>query len=399
MKKRVQLELEMSEKRERLNAILSTADNEVTDEMRAEMSTLTKRLQEIEPELRAAIVADITAPGPNDSESREKRTLEQRCSLGTFMDAIFEQRALEGAEAELATQLKLEPGMIPVAMLRDRNEHRAVTPAPAEVGTDQMPIIDAVFPQAAASFLNISQPTVGVGQKLWPITATSATVHTPAENAPAANTTGSFSAEAVEGRRMQASFFFSEESKGKFAGMEDALRRNLSAALSDSLDRQIIAGNDGLLVDGVLDAHDAAKQTDYATYRNALGYGRVDGTWAGSISDIRLLMGAPTYGHSSAQFRSNNAGDRAALEDLMQVTGGVRVSAHVPPVANKKQNALVRLGSRMDAVAPIWEGIRIIPDELTLLDEGQIKITAIMLYNFQLLRAGGFWKQAVQVAA
>ena len=33
-------------------------------------------------------------------------------------------------------------------------------------------------------------------------------------------------------------------------------------------------------------------------------------------------MGAATFRHAAAAFRSDNAGDRAALEDLMAVTGG-----------------------------------------------------------------------------
>ena len=57
--------------------------------------------------------------------------------------------------------------------------------------------------------------------------------------------------------------------------------------------------------------------------------------------------------------------DRSALDRLMEVTGGVRVSAHVPAAAVNKQNAIVRRGMRRDAVAPIWEGVSLIPDEIS----------------------------------
>ena len=49
-------------------------------------------------------------------------------------------------------------------------------------------------------------------------------------------------------------------------------------------------------------------------------------------------------------FRSTNAGDRAALEDLMAVTGGVKVSAHVPAVSGNKQNVIIRLGNSAEIV-------------------------------------------------
>ena len=45
-------------------------------------------------------------------------------------------------------------------------------------------------------------------------------------------------------------------------------------------------------------------------------------------------------------------------------------------------------------VAPIWEGITIIPDEVTKAKAGQVVITAIMLHAVKVLRtAGGLIKQ------
>ena len=49
-------------------------------------------------------------------------------------------------------------------------------------------------------------------------------------------------------------------------------------------------------------------------------------------------------------------------------------------------------------VAPIWEGVTIIPDEVTKAASGQIVITAVMLYAVKLLRADGFYKQETQHA-
>ena len=82
----------------------------------------------------------------------------------------------------------------------------------------------------------------------------------------------------------------------------------------------------------------------------------------------------------------------------MGMTGGVRVSAHVPAVASEKQNAIIRLGMRRDMVAPIWENIAFIPDEITKAGEGQIVITAVMLHAVKILRVGGFYKVETQHA-
>ena len=67
-------------------------------------------------------------------------------------------------------------------------------------------------------------------------------------------------------------------------------------------------------------------------------------------------------------------------------------------LASNKQNAVIRLGSRRDMTAPVWEGITLIPDSVTLADKGQIKITAVMLHAVKILREAGFYKQQLQHA-
>ena len=108
-------------------------------------------------------------------------------------------------------------------------------------------------------------------------------------------------------------------------------------------------------------------------------------------------MGSEAYAHAGTTYRHQNADD-LAIDRLMAITGGVRVSAHVPGEAGNKQDAVIRLGMRRDAVAPIWEGVNLIVDEVTLADEGQVKLTAVMLYAFKILRADGFYKQETQHA-
>ena len=390
------LQLRQSETRQSLNVLLAL--DELTDEQRAEMATLTTSMQNLEVETRAAIVAEgdptVTA-SDDDTAAREMRALIDGASIGAIFGATLEHRATEGQTAELQQHLRLSPNQVPLALLM---EHRAVTPAPASVAQNQAEIIPAVFPASCAAFLGVAMPTVGVGEAVYPVLTTSATTHTPAENAAAAETTGAFSADVLSPSRLQASFFYSREDRARFAGMDSALRQNLGDALSDALDKQILVGSEGLLTGTKLPNHDAAAVTTYANYRSELGYARVDGKFAGSVGDIKIVMGSATYGHCAGVFRSANAGDRAALEDLMGVTGGVKVSAHVPAAtgANKKQEAVIRLGSRRDMVSPIWEGISLIPDEITKAANGQIVITAIMLHAVKILRADGFYKQQTQ---
>ena len=397
MKISQKIALEMSTKREALNALLAV--DELSEEQRAELGSLTTRMQQLEVEARAAILAEdvpvITTTTVADGENRELRSVIDRANIGNIFECALEHRATTGPEAELQAHFHLAANAIPLTML----ETRAVTPAPSDVGTQQSTIIPGVFPMSVASFLAVDMPTVGVGESVFPVLTQNATAHTPAENAAAAETTGSFSADVLSPSRIQASFFYSREDRARFSGMDEALRANLSDALSDKMDQQILAGTNGLLAGTNLPNHNSSAEATYAHYRSELGYGRVDGKYAGSVGDLKIVMGSSTYGHSASQFRSANAGDRAALEDLMQVTSGIRVSAHVPDVASKKQLAVIRLGSRRDMVSPVWEGVTLIPDEITKAGMGQIVVTAVMLYAVKILRQDGFYKQQLQIEA
>ena len=396
MKASQKIALQMSTTREALNALLAV--EEMTEDQRAELGTLTTRMQQLEVEARAAILAEdeitVTHSDVADGEGRELRSLIDRANIGCIFEAALEHRATDGAEAELQAHYRLSSNAIPLALL----ETRAVTPAPSDVGQNQSAIIPGVFPMSCAAFLAVDMPTVPTGEAIYPVLTTNATVGTPAENATQAETTGSFGAEVLSPSRLQASFFYSREDRARFSGMDEALRMNLSDALADGLDKEILAGAEGLFTGTKLANHNVAAITTYANYRSELGYGRVDGTYAGGVGDLRIVMGADTYGHAAGVFRSANAGDRAALEDLMQVTGGVKVSAHVPDTSGNKQNAVIRLGTRRDMVAPVWEGVTLIPDEITKAGSGQIVVTAVMLHAVKILRSAGFYKQQTQHA-
>ena len=394
------LQLEQSENRQAIGRALDIETEKRADTFAADLETLTKRATALETELQTAILAsaddEVEVETRESPEARELADLIERGNVGAIFAATMEHRPTDGADRELQQHYGIPENCVPLALL----ETRAVSPAPADVGQNLADIEPYVFPQAVASFLGIPQPTVARGEAVYPTLTSKLVAGTPAENASQSETTGSFSADVLSPGRLQASFFYSREDRARFAGMGEALRRNLSDGLADGLDRQILVGTNGLLTGTVLANHNVtATVTTYALYRDHLAYGRVDGRYAGTVGDIRLVVGAGTYGHAAKQFRSDNAGDRAAIEDLQNVTAGVRVSAHVPAVdASHKQNAIIRLGMRRDMVAPIWEGIEIIDDPYTKSASGQVQVTAIMLFAIKVLRSDGFYKQQTQHA-
>ena len=398
MKEEQKIALRISEVRQKLNELGGKAD--LTEDDQTEIDTLSKEYATLETRARALTIANADdepngiETGDESPEDRELRQMIDESSIGSIFQAAVDHRVTDGREAELQQHFNLAHNQIPLDLLD--LETRAVTPAPADVGQNQQTIVPGVFPQSCAAFLGVDVPRVPVGEPVFPVLTQNATVHAPAENDAATETTGSFSADVLSPARLQASFFYSREDRARFAQMDSALRQNLSEALMDGLDKAILSGTNGLFTGTNLANHAASAETTYALYRSQLAYGRVDGRYAMTVQDLRIVMGSDTYAHCAGEFRSDNAGDRAAIEDLMNVSAGVKVSAHVPDAASNKQNAVIRLGMRRDMVAPVWEGVTIIPDEVTKAANGQIVVTAVMLHNVKILRADGFYKQETQ---
>ena len=407
--------IEQSELREAVNGILGKPEDQRTEEERAKLVSSTERLRAMEPDLRAAVVADETdqtrlqGEFAGDAAGAELRALVAGSSVADVFTATIEHRQTEGRTAELQQHHHLGANQVPLALLREPVEARAVTPAPGDVGTNQSEIIGGVFPQACAAFLGIDMPTVAVGDAVFPVLVSNAVVGVPAEGAIPSGTgidaegatTGSFTADVLSPGRLQAAFFFSREDRARFAGLDSALRQNLGDALGDKLDQQILAGTNGLFTGTILSNNNVNSVTNFVAYKSNFAYGRVDGTWASTVADLRIVMGSASYAHAAATYRASaGASDSidAALAVLMGSTAGVKVSAHVPAVASNKQNSVIRLGMRRDMVAPIWEGVTLIPDEITKASTGQILVTAVMLFAVKLLRSGGFFKQQGQHA-
>ena len=391
----LKLELRMSEARQELADLLeSDADSEKIGTLNIEMRSLDRqimahKLAKPDPETRVV---------EGSPEGRELRQLVHKSNVGEIFDAALGKRAVDGASAEIQKHYGLDPNQVPLAMLvknwpDDDLEHRAVTPAPGDVGQAQQSVVPYVFPQSAAAFLGVSMPTVPVGDTVYPVLTKELDVRTPAENADANETTGAFSADVLSPSRIQAAFFYSREDRARFAGMDAALRQNLTEGLLDGLDKEILAGTNGLFTGTNLANNNQTTNDTFDSYLSNLCWNQIDGRYAAMASDLSMVVGAATLKDLGATYR-NTSVDRSALDRLMELTSGVRVSAHVPVPATNRQDVVIRRGMSMTAVAPVWEGITIIPDEVTQAKKGQLVITAVMLYAMKVLRTGaGLVKQ------
>ena len=398
MLKSIAAALKLSEIREKLNGLNAIAEQ--SDAQKTEERDLLASQKTGEGEYREALTAEADghATVTVDAETRERMQLVGRASLGAIFARAVEHRSTEGAESELQAALNLAPNQVPIDLLRAPVEERAVTSAPTHVGASEQAVLMPIFADGDAAFLNVDQVTVPNGDAVFPVLTNRPVVGGPhADSTEVAETTGAFTAELVKPERLQAAFTYRRVDASRFSAMGESLRAALNESLSEALDVQIVAGTDGLLGGTNLDAHTQAAVDTYGTYVSKFGFGRVDGRYAPTAKSIKVLMGAGGYAHAGSSYRGDQSHE-SAVDRLMTITGGVRASAHIPAVASTKQQTIVRLGARRDMVAAIWQGITIIPDEITRAKQGEIVVTSVMLVGIKILRSAGFYKAEVKVS-
>ena len=392
------LQVRQSEIRQSINQMLG--NDARTEAEQGDLEKLTAEGTAIEPAIRAAIVAAVPTNETHvegDAADVELRSLIDDASPGKILAAVHARRNTDGREAELQAHFKVAGNELPHSML----EVRAVTPAPANVATQQAEIIQPLFGMTAAAFLNIPMPSVPAGASTYPIISSRPTPETPAEGVTvtADIPAGSFAADLLKPQAAQAQIEFSREDAASFPSMSDALGRVIVDAVGFELDRQMLRHTtNGLLTAGLTAPANPSALATFAAYRKALN-DQVNGREAGVASDCRILVGAVTYAHADTKFRTDDS-ELSALDWLMAKSGGVRVHTEVPAVVDKRQDAVIAKAlGQTHAVMPTWSSIQLVTDEVTKLQKRLIILTAIQLFAFKVLRTDGFARVRFQVVA
>ena len=240
------IKLRRSECRERLNELSGLESLET--EQREELDKLTGEFSDLEKQYRAQLILADSTNGKPDGEKRELSKILEGVDIGSILQASLDQRSTEGREKEIQDHYKLAGNQFPIELL----EERAVTPAPSDVGRNQHGIIPQIFPDSVSGFLGVGQPTVPVGESVYTVLTTGATVSTPGKGESVAESTGGFSAYTLAPKRAQASFFWNIEDQASLRGMDSAFRSNLRSALSSKLDDILLNdSSEGLLGSGL----------------------------------------------------------------------------------------------------------------------------------------------------
>lgn len=420
------LAVQISETRQQLAGAIEERnklpnDKEPAADLVSRMDKLSKDIQRLEVEYRAAIVTEdaeaeeTTEERTEDAEGTERAKLLAESSIVPFIMEASEGKPVDGREAECRAAVlgdDARAGLVPLDLLlpaagqpdiETRAAGDAVTPVAREALADgsQAAVLPRVFSRSIAARLGVSMPSVPVGAAVYPImtSGTSAAMAADAVNVPA--TAGAFTGFTLEPTRLTAAYLFNARQTLQLRNFEAVLRRDLSAVMSDAMDNQIINGDGtGVNVNGFLSELAAAtvpaEATDWSQYLGEFT-GLVDGINAYGLMDIRAVVGKLTFGYAHTLFRTgatDNGPRASAYEYVRERIGGMSVSSRIPEAeAGKTQVNIAALTSYpgRNAVAPVWRAMELIRDPYTDAGKGQVRITAVMFWNFKVLREEG-WK-------
>ena len=424
MKDSQKLQIRASEIRTRLAEIAVMPDDALTAEIRTESDALGGEYGNVETRMRAALIAEDDEtkaaetrldPDAPDAETRAVRELQGRASLSRYLRSFGYGEQLAGAERELAEHRNLPTAgnwlpwdallipRPPGAELRDD----AATTAPASGNpTNQADIIQRVFARGAVQRLGVAMPAVAVGVASYPVLAAGQSAAFVAKGAEKDAAAGDITPNNLEPKRLQARMQFRIEDSMTTTGLESGLQEDLSRAMTDQLDATVV-GPGTAQVRGFLATAAHGGLTDYAdpdavvTFATAAEQAArgVDGKYAGSESECAWVIGTETYAKLAALIQANDS--TSATERLRRILQDFMASANIPAAASMIQSGiLAKLGTTeaINAVCPVWEGMRLIRDEITDADKGLVAVTAVALHNFKVLRPAGFIRTKVKLA-
>jgi len=431
------LQVRQSECRQRINELLDKANRAdgLSDDENTELDKLTREVQDLEPKLRAALVADADGDGADgadgedgeaeqradeqDAELREMQAIGDRARLGRYIAAALSGHNLDGAERELNEALGLRAdGVIeaPYVMLLESAEEvegqradddetymraDAVTDLNAvNVGRTPGRFLERVFPLSAARFLGVTFESVPAGERVHHVFGSGATADTVARAGRLDTVAAGITAHTMDPHRLTAGYLFEVEDVARLTQLEPRLRADLNMSMSAQMDNAIINGDAGLSSANGLKGLTGAQNQELSNYTAATFANLfaeiltlLDGDYAATFSDCRVQW-APAALQKIKALESSAGSGLFLYNHLM--ASGLRQSSstHVKAGAIAATNAYA-YGSRGRglpgaAIAAIWPGMQLIRDPYTKADAGQVRLTAITLWDFLILRAANF---------
>ena len=400
------IELRRSEIRERLAAVAALTGDKLTEEVKTERGALLVELRESEPQLQAAIAAEpekreVITP-TEDAKAKEFRELRESIKLSSYVEAAMESRAVDGKEAEFNAEIGLRAGgAFPLELLAPV-EKRTTTNTDSQ--TTQRTWLDRLFAETAAMHLGVTFESVEPGIASFPVTTAGASAAQRGRAEAAGDAAWTVGVTELKPSRNTVRAVFSDEDAMRLPSLEAALRRDLSMALMEGVDRVIFVGDDGAseaagdiaglttlanVVERTITQANKVKGPETLAEFLAL----VDGIHATGVDGLRVVatVGANTLWGSTV---ANAAAENQTVAQFLRASmltwttrGGIEAAT-----AADDFGAFVGRGRGIEgaAVSAMWNSGTLIRDIYTGAAKGECALTLSYFWNFGLPRPTSF---------
>lgn len=405
-------QLRISELREAINS--PDTDKSELERLRAESLDTERRYREA---IEAEAKAEAESVSEDTPEGRDLGRLRERSSIVEYLREAVEGVPVQGAAKELRQAIGDEGmGTLPLDLLAPAR-HRVDSPTTigntdAAVGARQMGIFPRIFANSASSFLGVQMPSVGPGDVLYPRLSSGTTADIRLDGVELDGTAAALTTVRLEPVRLTASYLYDTRSALLVDGLEETLRMDLQAVLADKLDDLILNGQSAVsnvspAVAGITNtvaAPSAQAAGDAAVAAIRVGVARaVDGRYAGTYDQVRVLMGTQTFRALSNQ--QDAVGNYLPIAD--QILGGAEymVSAQLPnapssgSLNDNQTNVVYSAGSPARGVyAPVWRAADLIVDPYSNAKAGRVQVTIAMFVAVQIVDPEPYRLVAVRIS-
>ncbi|MEO0939878.1 MAG: phage major capsid protein [Pseudomonadota bacterium] len=394
--------LKQSERRERLAELSNT--EELSDEGRTEMRSLTQAYQDGEVELRAALVleeaerAQIQEP---DGAGKEFETECRQFSLSGMVATLTEGRPLDGRELEVSQELQTRSGpsqnggvLVPWEALTMETRADAVTDtAPGTTGElatrPTMNALQRFFEQSAAQRFGISALQV-TGNPSFPEVTGGGSLAWVAEGAGTDAEAITTTATSPAMHTATARYVMTRQAAKKNSALESILRRDLSEIMRSGIDRVAFqgtgVGEEPAGLETVLTGARAVDVSDVASF-TTFNLHATDLWETAKLSDAGgvRFAGAPVVHQTLADTLIGGTAV-SELDRLRSAGFGMMFSQQVSERGARDATDKAASNVYLNAGAPMWMtswgGVEVLIDQYSMSREGKIAITTFAFLDF-----------------
>ena len=332
---------------------------------------------------------------------RERAELRAKVTLASYVSAAIEQRAADGAAAEYNAALGIAGNRFPLELLAPV-ETRATTDA--DTMTAPRRWLDRLFADTAAERVGVTMESVPVGAASYPVTTAGASAAQRARSSDsAADAAWTIGVSELKPKRNAVRLLFSIEDAARIPGLESALTRDLSMALTEGVDRAIFLGDATATgTDSDITGLNTASITEtLVTQTNkvlgpgtlAAFTGLVDGIHAMSLSDLKVVAAVGSW-RLWEDTIINSVADNQTLGAFLRMAGLTWAARGEIETATDDGDiaAFVGRGMGIDGagVAAVWEAGELIRDPYSGAAKGEVALTLCYLWDFALPRTSNF---------